>query len=57
MTETDLDILRDALRQIAESYPTTEEGETLASMARDALAEVADRERSRNSGLPTGPRV
>ena len=29
--------LLDALRSIAESYPTTEEGETLAAMAREAV--------------------
>jgi ABC-type hemin transport system substrate-binding protein len=49
---TDLETLREALRQIAESYPATEEGETLASMARAALDEVADREQSRAAGLP-----
>lgn len=31
------DDLVDVLRSIAESYPATEEGETLAAMARDVL--------------------
>lgn len=34
------DELIDALKSIAESYPTTEEGETLAGIARDALTKV-----------------
>lgn len=34
------DELIETLRSIAESYPTTEEGETLAAIARDALAKV-----------------